>query len=155
LRIWLSYTIEDNLVSLLQLFRFLFPSWQFFDQFGHVPFLYLRYGNSPDVFGTWQKIPEEKKRKFSQLFLASKVNYHHFMSTLLHELVRDFLLNGKIEEFNESLGKKIIQELVDCKIKELQKKNDNLVLFYQFKISTNGSEQIDFYTSAIEKWSEA
>jgi hypothetical protein len=54
----------------MQLFRFLFPSWRFFEDIGHVPSLEIRFGLTDKTLSIWHVYPSE----FAMNFLSFLYN---------------------------------------------------------------------------------
>lgn len=73
----------------LHLFRSLFPSWRFFEEYGRSPVLYYRLQTKNGQMGPWLPCLKPAQRHLGHLFLNSRGNFNFACNTLLNQLSVD------------------------------------------------------------------
>lgn len=108
--------------EVLSLFRVLFPTWKFFDEFASVPTLHARVGNGP-----WRRLLPPHVRRLSALFLNAQVNLTLAYDSLLVRTVQELQDLSEHQNFAQTVTYQMLHALVREQLVDLQPN-------YQFKL---------------------
>jgi hypothetical protein len=146
--------------QILFLFRSFFPSWKFFEEFGELPKLFVRWGSNETQLGDWAQAFIPLERSWQSFFLNPEVNMRHLNETLLQQLKNEsekYLNSNDTIAFEgssaflitKSLALEFVQQQASSRTTPLPTK-----YFYQFKVSgvlpgNNQTPPDDFIYSPI------
>lgn len=62
------------------------PSWKFFEEYGELPVLLIRWGLSPEDLNPWRPAFQPLPRQWTSLFFNPEVNFRHLNENLWQQL---------------------------------------------------------------------
>ncbi len=128
------------------LFRVLFPSWRFFEEFGSLPALSYRIKTKPSQdFGPWMSAIPSPKRPWHSLFLNPEGNLFLAFHSLLEQCTDDLEeFDGKeLNSFTQTTSYLLVKNLTEHQIKNHHKETLSSETRYQFRLTASISRKIE------------
>ena len=137
------------------LFRAFFPSWQFFDGLGDVPFLEYRWGQVGGRMGYWKQAHSPLSRRWFNVLVHSQGNLALAYESLLAQFLSDLSERDSWDEsaFSELASYGVLQNWVRRQIQtDAGEGARETPMCYQFRLQTRSAQSGSFVSDGEEVW---